>query len=444
MSSEVDWSSFEIQPPKPSKESQGDFSKYELRDKPSRLRSILSAFPKGVLKEARQQLVNTPLLGSGLESLQGTGIAKTDEQIEDILNKVLPTQEDKFIERGLERGGRIAPYAAVGGGNLAAQGLKSVLGGLAGEGAKDLGAPPLVQALTEIAAMGAPSLGKKIVPTAKQAPLVEGARNLGLSEKEIAPLIQGEGKQKFLAKAAPKRGRTQAALQRSKGALGEVYGRLAGSETAQAKLSQNDASQVVDSINDVLEKLPSGVRKTVHDDFMDLIKEGVSGSSLINFYQDLNHYIGKGERQLGLLKDPIQKGLSKISPQLGEDFALTNKLYGNYSKLASRLKPNLVGDLLQAGRGVRIAFGITMGNFPLLAETMTESAAKNLAKEMLINPRFQNLGKQMASALNHSKWGVAKKIADSMGKEVKKIDPSVAKQLEEIDFNSLQSKERIR
>jgi hypothetical protein len=408
-------------------------------EKPSRFRSLLSAAPKGFAKELREQLTKT--LGFLPEKL---GITKKGEELSPISNeeffenleKVLPTQEG-FAEKALERGGRIAPYALAGGGNLAGQGLRSALAGFLGEGAKEAGLPEWAQALAELPAFGAPGLGKKIRPTGAQKELVEGARNLGLSEQEITPLIQSELKQKWLTKFAPKRGRTQAALSKSKQALGNVYERLENSESAKNLLSKEQSSEVVKNIDDILEKLPSGVRDEISQDFQDLLSKPISGESLINFWKDLNHYISKGTDKLGIVKGPITDALENISPELASDFRMTNQLYSKYAKINAKLKPSLVGDLMSAGRAVRTLLGVTTGNYPLLIEALSESTGKRVARELLINPRLQNISNKMITALNQNKSSAANQFLKEYIKEISKEDQELADVLSDIDFKEL-------
>lgn len=429
-------------PNAPSSQIELDFVPYDEEEKPSKIRSLISAAPKGFIKELRGQLEKSPFLGKKLKEMQKEfpDLVKSDEDVQKLLEEILPTQEG-FAERALERGGRIAPYAALGGGSgiagQAGQAIRSALAGFLGEGAKELGAPSWAQALAELPAFGLPGLGKKISPTSKQKELVEGGRALGLSEEEIAPLIQSEMKQKWLTKLAPKRGRTQEALSKSKKALGNIFSRLEQSEVAKNILPDEQASQVIQSIDKVLETLPKGVRDQISGDFNDLIKNPVSGETLINFWQDLNHYIRKGETKLGILKGPITDAIEKISPQLGSDFRMTNQLYGKYGRMNQLLKPTLVSDLMTAGRAVRTMLGITTGNFPLLIESVGESTAKRLAREMLINPRLQNLSKKMANALNANKISLSTQILNDYVKEIEKTDPEVADLLRDIDFKNL-------
>lgn len=408
-------------------------------EKPSKIRSILSAAPKGFAKELREQLTKTlgflpKKLGLVGEEEQLSPISE-EEFIENI-EKILPTQEG-FAEKALERGGRIAPYAITGGGNVAAQALRSALAGFLGEGAKEAGLPEWAQALAELPAFAAPSFAKTIIPKGSQKELVEGARKLKLSEQEITPLIQGEKKTNILAKLSPRRGRTKKLLDKSYKALGNVYDRFDNIPSATKEISPGASRKVLESINEKMKDFPAALRKVVQDDLTDLIEQPITGSSLINFFKDLNYNIGKGHNALGILKEPIFKALEDISPELAQDFRLTNKLYAKYATISNKLKPSLVSDLYSAGEAVRLLMGLSMGNLPLIAEIIPEHGARLLSRELLLNPRLQNLSKKMLNALNEGKNAAANQFLKSYLKELEENNPEIAEELKDIDFKSI-------
>lgn len=413
-----------------------------VEEEPSRLRSLVSAAPKGFAKELRQQLTHT--LGFlpktlGLEDKDTQLSPVSDEEFYEKIENLLPTREN-FAEQALERGGKIAPYAAIGGGNLAGQGLRSALAGFLGQGAEEAGLPPWAQALAELPAFAGPNLGKKILPTKSQKELVEGARKLGLSEKEIAPLIQGENKQRFLSKVVPRRGKTKKTLDKSYQALGKVYNRLSSSPIAEKTVAPELEDKILESFGEQIKKFPSDLRNLIKEDLSDLASGPISGTSLINFYQDLNHYIGKGHTKLGILKEPFYKAMNEISPELSRDFRLTNTLYSKYHNISGKLKPNLVDDLFSAATALKVIGGASLGNLPVLIETIGEHGARSLARELLLNPRLQNLSKKMMNALSSNKYAVANRFLKDFKEEIGKTDPEISKIIEGADFDELKKK----
>lgn len=120
----------------------------------SEFRSYLSAAPKGFLTELGEQIRNLP----GMGKLKNNPFLQTEEQAQDLLNKLLPTNKD-FVSRSLERGGKLATYAPFGG-NIPANIGRSLLAGAAGEGAKESGLGELGQAGAEILTLSGPDLLK--------------------------------------------------------------------------------------------------------------------------------------------------------------------------------------------------------------------------------------------------------------------------------------------
>lgn len=422
------------------------------------------------------------LVNGAQNFLKGFGPLQTDgfpqkENTTDLrtfLDQQVPSNQG-FIENTLERAGQILPFLLTGnpagiagtasnavrgavgglaesagytspalkdiivrnGKELLGPTLRATLAGASGETAKEFGAPEWLQSLAEVPAQFAPGFGSRIKPNARQAPIVEEARRLGLNENQITPLIQSDRKTRVLSKLASRRGRAENALKDSYEAVGEVYGKLSSRVDAKKALSVPQANEVGAEIQKRLSTMPAGIRNQISEDLSDLLNSPITGENLINFFQDINYYVGNGERQLGLLKEPITTALAKVSPQLAMDFNSTNKLYQSYHKIASKLKPNIADDLISGSEGVRLLYGAFTGNYPLIVETVGEAAARQMSTELLVNPRFQNLSRQMVEALNNNKLSVAAKVYDSMLNLARDIDPESAAYLQRANFSSL-------
>ena len=134
------------------------------------------------------------------------------------------------------------------------------------------------------------------------------------------------------------------------------------------------------------------------------------------------------------------ESVQKISPELGNTFNVTNKLYTNYSKIAQKLKPSWNEDIARTlGTGVgHVIVGSLFGNYAALGTIVGEQTAKNVAREMLINPRFQNLSRQIVHSLNSGKVGLASQLWDKLGKLISKESPKLAIEMEKVDWESIQ------
>ncbi len=402
---------------------------------PNKFQQYLAAPAKGVFRELGKQTRNLP----GLQgSLKGTGLLQTEEEAEEILNKLSPQPED-FISKSLEKGGKNLLYAAIGRSPQAM--VRSGAAGVAGQTAEELGAPPWLQGIAEAAPFAFPSFSQAIDPTAGQAAQINFLRRQGLSEAEIAPAIQGERKGRLLAKLIPRRGRTEKVLKQTRQALGNVYNQLRARPEARQLMTPQQVNTFANEVAAVTQNWPAHLRDVVRQDAADLARSGFTGDNLINFWQDLSSLHKLGYERAGTLKGPITNALDSISPQLGNDFRMTNDIYSNFSKLASRLKPGFATDILNGVakflRGGRIMYGFLTGNYPVLLEALGEEGAKIFSREMLINPRFQNLGKQMVTALNKNKVPVIKTLSEKFADLLYPIDKEAAKEIQGEKFKEL-------
>lgn len=424
-----------------------DFDQKKIeRSAPSRARSIASAYPKGFIEEAGSQVRKTlsvfPEIFGLDKKLQGT--LKTEPQAQEELERLLPTEQGG-LEKALERAGRMTPYTAIGPEGILAKGVRTGLGALLGQGAEEAGLPPWAQGIAETIPFGLPKFGKKIIPSETQKPLVEGARELGMTEKEIAPLIHEPKETKILPKIAGKKFRTQKALEKSKNVLDEAANKLESHPSMDVVLSPREAEISIQNIEKkMMDKLNSSERKLIKDDFQILKSSPKALKDYYKFFRDVNKTIkdNPGKRDsLNLIKENIEDAIHLISPEFGRVFDLTNKLYSNYYSIANKLTPNwktAITSYVAKGAGAAI-LGPLFGYVPSLVAIGGEIAAKNLAREMLINPRFQNQSKQIVQSLNQNKIGIASQLWKRLSKEVEETSPEIAEKMEEVDWESLQS-----
>jgi hypothetical protein len=340
------------------------------------------------------------------------------------VEEFLPTREG-FVESAAERAAETLPLllGVPGAAGPLQAGIRAGAAGILGQTAEEAGFGETGQALAEIPAFVTPAMTGKLVAKKGQKRALDFMRRFGMSDAEITPVLQREGiKTNILAKAATKQGRAQKALDKTKKSLGSIYNSLRDDPRATAAMSPVDKQQVVSVLQKELELLPQEARKLVAGDFAELITGEITGSKLINFFQDLNFNIAKGNSVLTKIKDPVKAAIAKASPELAQDFGLANELYGKFATTANKLKPTTFDKFFSAGKALGLLGGFVTGNVPLIAETVGISGAKSLAREMLINPRFQNL---------------SGKLVEQLQNEIAKTDPDAAQQLRAIDIDEL-------
>lgn len=435
-----------VQPELSGKEGYLEIAKNAPQPKDNSFLSSVADYGKTILKGSIEGLSrlgkimgpthDLPRVEQGKLIAPRTSEQELEEQTES-LDTLLPTDEG-FVQSGLRRGLKEAP-SMIGfpsGAPLQA-GARTLIGGFAGEGAKELGLPEWAQTAAEITTQIGPDVTKKLLQSGKNKEIIEAGKKLGLSDEQLTPLIQSDFKQKWLTKLSPKRGATQKALQETKLGLGKIYSHLHNAEAASGEISESQNGKLINTIYDKLSKMPRGIQKKISGDLKDLLNNKITGKSLINFYQDIGSHFGSKTKQLGLLKEPIKEALNSISPSLGKDFEMATELFSKYSQIAKKLKPTLVSDLIVAGEALGILSGIGLG-YPSLTTILSEQAAKKLSQQMLINPHLQQLSEKTLLALNQNKSVIAKKLIDSMAKILKKESPEASEKLKEISLEDLQ------
>jgi hypothetical protein len=348
-------------------------------------------------------------------------------KIEKLLGKPFGTGEEaitRYAENIAENVGQMPMKALL---------VPSAIGGFLGQTAEEVNAPSWMKTAAEIAPLAFPSFSKQLATTGKNKQLIEWGREMGMTEKELTPLIQSERKQGFLSKFAKKKGRAEKALKESKEALSNIYGKLREIPEANIAMNPSEINSFMKDMMPVIEDLPANIRDLVAKDAADLAKSGFTGSGLINFWQDIN---AAKQYQLGRLKGPITNALERFSPKLADDFRMTNNLYSKWATISKRLKPSVASELWSASEVPRFIYGVITGNFPVLSELLLENTAKKLATEMLVNPRFQNISKQMINALNKNKIGIANKLKDKMAKDLEDDFPEISNKLKKEDLLS--------
>lgn len=424
--------------------------------------NILEAFGLQSDKELPGKLANEQIQASLLDRLnRGEQLSAGElEQLteEDLVPQARKLPTSKGIEAGIESltgigegkstAGRIAGQGAkfVGEGAATGGGLKNLialgLSGAAGQGVREAGGPEWAATAVEIGGSLSPSLiSRKLITSGKTAKdVIEAGRKIGLTEAQITPLIQSEGKAATLAKVARKGTKTKELFASIKERLGDSYNRIKGLKEAKVKLPNADQIQLRKEFGNIRNELsktlaPSPEKEAalnyIEKSLETLRNADITPEYLVNFWQDVNktvkwNSISGGKKALAQLKEPVSKVLKKVSPQLAEDFELTNDLYTKYSQISKKLKPDLVdsfvnkGEILTTGPGV---LALAQGNPWILAGLGSEVAVRLLAREMLINPYFQNLATKLVTNFNSGSVNAIKNIGQQAKEYMQRKHP---------------------
>lgn len=346
------------------------------------------------------RLPNSNQIKEEIKDLTGIGEGKTPEGR-------IAGQGAQFLGEGIPLGGGGKALAVLGG------------GGLAGQGIREAGGPEGLATAVEI---GIPLLhgvvSSTLAPTSKASKeIADAGRKIGLTEKQITPLIQGENKSSVISKVARKGTKTKNLFGSIKETLGDSYNTIKGSPQAKVKLPNAEQISLRKEFGNIRNELsktlaPSPDKESalnyIEKSLDTLRNANVTPEYLVNFWQDINksvkwNSINGGKKALTQLKEPISNALKKVSPQLAEDFELTNKLYSKYAQISKKLKPDLVDSFVNKGEivtalpsGLALAYGNPL---PLLG-LGGEIATRLLAREMLINPYFQTIAGKLVTNFN--------------------------------------------
>lgn len=394
--------------------------------------ALISGLVKGTGELGRMM---GPLIPSTTEEQQQ--IEQFPRQVEDFF----PTNEG-FASNVIERGGELFPLIASGGSsNIPEMALRTGAASLTGQTAKKAGLGEIGQTVGELIAFGIPkSLFKnRIAGKSAQQDLIEFLREQGLTEEQIAPALNSpEGlKARFFPSIARRGTKVQSILKDSKKAIGEIFNGLRARPEAQTTLTFQEGETLISKLNEILRDLPTSTRQKILGDFREFRSSARSGSDIINFWQDIND-VAKGKYQkLGRLKEPLVESLEIISPELAQDFQLTNKAYGNVANIAKKLSPRFADAIINRGEVGALVFGLISGNLPLIGEVVGVEAARQLATKALLKPRFQNLLNNFVNAINNNKIGIAQSLQNQMREELVKIDPNSAILFDQLNLEEL-------
>lgn len=390
--------------------------------KQTKVESVLSAGTKGLGKGVLD--LGTSLGANKLaesyykELMEGEdappfNAQETRQRIDQRLDQILPSQEG-FAESTAERAGRMIPGFALSPGG-ALRKAASVLGGaLSGQAAEESGAGPWGQAGAEILGSilaGAPSAKLRPKSGSRQEQLIDLARRQGLSEKEIAPAIQSEKKISLLAPLAHKGRSTVKKIEDSRSAIGRIYQNLEKSEQAKRIFSEKEQTSLLMDLTDELQSLPRGIRNLIVDDAKDLLKSQPNAASLMNFYRDVNYYIGKGNGRLGGVRKVLE---DHLTTHLGEDFKAANELFANVRKLGIRVRPDLASHFHDFRIASDLSSALLQNDKRGIMRAVAEIASRLGSSKFLTSPYLQHIPQKLLDSAKRGSVEDAKKILTIM------------------------------
>lgn len=369
----------------------------------------------------------------------------TTEEVGEFIGE---TEPKNLPERYAQRIGRsLGGGAALGGGAKTLQSLAAASS--IGQSAKELGAPEGIATTLELISLFGPhALANKVYGPKKLKSFIEYARKQGLSEQEISGLVQGERKAKALAKLAKKGGKTENILSSINEKAGSALENVKSEASQFGRISGEMSGELADEFGEISKNLKKTIKASpdkesainfIDEAYENLINKGATPEELINFWQDINsavnwNSIKGGKKVLGSLKEPIMKTLKNIDPKLAQDFELANTLYSRSKFLSKSLKPHMIDTVLDKGPIGASMLAIALGDLGIISKYIGTDAVRVLSREMLFNPRIQDISKKMLDAVKNENVKSAQSLLKIFKKEVEKDYPDI---FEQIDISEL-------
>lgn len=397
----------------------GSFPEYgKTVEVPSRFRSLINATAAGSVEKAGDiaQFVQNlaPFIPKG--PLNKEKAYKYSEEN-------LPYYE-KEPERFLKRVGSVGTEALLSPGGLGAKAIQIPVGSALGYATEKMGAPEWAQAIAESLPFFY-SGGKKIPLKPQQKKLGDFLRKQGLTEEEITPLLKTPEQinrwSAYASKGKKSRKLMESVYQKS----GKIYDSIIDEGKNLSPLSQQAKTDLINEMTPIWQNMPHKYRSLIKEDLKDFLTKGRAGAEdIINFDRDINAVIGAekgGKAMVGQFKGPINKALSSINSSLGEDYSLAKQLYATRAKVkGSLVNPKDFDKFMDLGEAYGLAQGITNRDFGMIAKVVGVAGGRKIAREMLINPRLQNIATRMGEALKKNKYMLTEKLMREFKEEMSK------------------------
>ena len=279
-----------------------------------------------------------------------------------------------------------------------------------------------------------------------QEQIVAEGRRIGLTDEEIAPLLNSQWKTRLWARLARKGTRSQDVLRQTQQGIGRAYDLLRDSEVAAQPFAEPLQRTTLANLYQRLRDLPAIVRHGIIEDTQTLLRElHLNPRNLMRYRQNIQATIRSDPERYGQLSrliGVIDEALLNSSPQFARAYHGINRLYEQFARISRAMRPTTFDMFIRGGEALAAIRSIVTLNVPLMTSIAGEAAARSMARELLINPHFQQLGTKLVHALNRNQIGLAAKIAESMSKKIRPYSEKMADEIDDIDWKKASEKEK--
>jgi hypothetical protein len=156
--------------------------------------------------------------------------------------------------------------------------------------------------------------------------------------------------------------------------------------------------------------------------------------TLINSYQNINsipnwNAANDGRRRLTQVNRFFEEAIASRNPRIAREFAHTNRMYQRQAQLRvntgmRRNAEDMFTVVETAGLLGGLAYGAVTGDYGNAAKIIGVSASRHIATQLITNPRYQGLHRNMMRALTS---GDPTALANAL----KKLEPILKKEAPE-------------
>lgn len=403
-------------------------------------------------EEVKRKLSSLSESDENIPSLAPTSqeLKKTVEHISPSLKAQTPGEEK--YEEGVELFSSLLGPGT--GRSIANKVIRSAIGTAAGMGSKEslkeLGYSPetqqgakLISSILPMIAGGSLKLSPKETKS-----IYEAGKKAGLTEEQLAPLMQSEKRVASLSKGLAETPEKRNFIQSISDTIGDFYEKTKQSGR-QVAINDSQLTKLRTKVSDLLTDLeqtiePSAQKKQAIEYIrksLPSLEKDVTAEKLINWWQDINAEVGQvkgAKKSINALKEPIREAFNEANPKLAKEFQQANMLWEKRSKFLdslgweklenasnSKSLPLKLMGMFAAGHlgGLEGAAGIT-------AAFMAQPVFKKISEKLLFDPSWQNIKKNMALSLTKESPKAAlitynqikEKTKEELPKEYKKIN----------------------
>lgn len=394
----------------------------------------------------------------------GKSLSELKEQEKEVFGEKLAPKTS--LGRISRAAGEFAGPAAVTG-PLSAESIGlGALGGASGQTARELGLPESVATVAELAAPIKGAIGKKLISPHVEGSLAKGLKGdklqyykdlkeIGLSDKQITPLLQSEKKIKTLGILAKKSPETAESLLETKEGVGKHFKPLKEKAASYGNLSQEELKNFNDALKKDLSELESGINPSEYKEkgieYLQNALKKLEGSiispegkkisfkfktpkDIVDFFQEINEQ-GLWDK-LAPVKNTINDFLKSVDPQLSKFFNTTNKAYSQIINLRERIgvgkHEKMINFIEKAGLLGALAKGLFFGGgWAIAMPFVAENLARRLSTKLLFDPRYQNL---LHSFVQAGKQNLTKSLPSIEKKFQNLVKEDFPEEYEDIDW----------